>query len=199
MTDLHPIFDRLVSRAEKEDRLGQRGRVIWLFGLSGSGKSTLAVALERALHDAGGLTAVLDGDNVRTGLNRDLGFSDEDRRENIRRVAEVARLFAEAGLVAIVSFITPRHELRQLARAIIGPADLSLVYVKASYEVCARRDPKGLYAKAAEGQVKQFTGKDSGFQEPESGMVDLTLDTEALTLPDCLTKLRLLAGGRERP
>lgn len=194
MSDLHPTFDRLVSRREKERRLGQRGRVIWMFGLSGSGKSTLAAALERTLHDGGRLTAVLDGDNVRTRLNQDLGFSDADRRQNIRRAAEVARLFAEAGLITIVSFITPRRDLRQLVREIIPPADLVLVHVRASYEVCARRDPKGLYAKAAAGQVKQFTGRDSGFEEPEPAEVDLTVDTEALELSDCLARLLPLAG-----
>ena len=141
---LYTIHDRLVSRAEKEERLGQRGQVLWLYGLSGSGKSTIAAALERQLHEAGRLTKVLDGDNVRTGLNKNLGFSDEDRSENIRRVAEVAKLFAETGLITIVSFITPKRDLRASARAVIGDDDLTLVYVKASFEVCQQRDPKGL-------------------------------------------------------
>lgn len=199
--NLHPTFDRLVSRAEKEQLLRQRGCVIWLFGLSGSGKSTVAAALERQLHQAGRLTVVLDGDNVRTGLNHNLGFSDEDRRENIRRVAEVAKLFADAGVVTIVSFITPRTALRQIVRRTLRPEDLLLVYVRASFETCARRDPKGLYAKAASGEVKQFTGKDSGFDEPAHGEVDLVLDTEAHDLPTCVAQLmrwfesRSLAGG----
>jgi adenylylsulfate kinase len=188
-THLHPTFDRLVSRPEKESLLGQRGRVLWLFGLSGSGKSTIAAALERRLHAAGRLTQVLDGDNVRTGLNRNLGFSDEDRRENVRRVAEVAKLFAQAGVITIVSVITPKAPLRVVVRETIPAADLSLVYVRASYATCASRDPKGLYAKAAAGEVKQFTGKDSGFDEPIADEVDLVLDTENETVEACVERL----------
>ena len=190
MTDhLHPTFDRLVSRAEKERLLGQRGCVLWLFGLSGSGKSTIAAALERQLHEAGRATVVLDGDNVRTGLNRNLGFSDDDRRENVRRVAEVARLFAQAGVITLVSVITPKAPLRAIVREVIGSDDLTLVYVRASYETCARRDPKGLYAKAAAGEVKQFTGRDSGFDEPGAGDVDLIVDTEAITVTEAVALL----------
>jgi adenylylsulfate kinase len=189
-THLHPTFDRLVSRAEKERLLGQRGVVIWLFGLSGSGKSTVAAAFERELHHAGRMTVVLDGDNVRTGLNRNLGFSDEDRQENIRRVAEVAKLFADAGVVTIVSFITPRTGLRRIVRETLRPEDLLLVYVRASFDTCARRDPKGLYAKAASGEVKQFTGRDSGFDEPAEDEVGLVLDTEAQDVPTCVAALQ---------
>jgi len=177
--NIHPIFDRVLSRPEKEARLKQRAKVIWLFGLSGSGKSTLAVALERRLFDAGFVTHLLDGDNVRTGLNRGLGFTDADRAENVRRVAEVAKLFAQAGVVTICSFITPLRSLRQSAREIVGADDWMDVYVKASFEMCARRDPKGLYAKASAGGVKQFTGKDSAFEEPGAGDVSLVIDTEA--------------------
>lgn len=189
MADLYPTFDRLVPRAEKEKLLGQRGRVVWLFGLSGSGKSTIAAALDRRLHAAGRLTAVLDGDNIRTGLNSNLGFSDADRVENIRRIAEVAKLFAQAGVITLASFITPRQGLRDQARDIVGAADFFSVYVHASYETCAARDPKGLYAKVAAGQVKQFTGKDSGFEVPPAGQVDLILDTEQKTLDDCVLEL----------
>jgi adenylylsulfate kinase len=177
--NIHPIFDRVLGRPEKEARLKQRSLVIWLYGLSGSGKSTLAVALERRLFAEGFTTQLLDGDNVRTGLNRGLGFTDADRAENIRRVAEVAKLFAQAGLVTICSFITPLRTLRQSARDIIGAEDFFDVYVKASFETCARRDPKGLYAKAGAGGVKQFTGKDSAFEEPASGEAALVIDTEA--------------------
>jgi adenylylsulfate kinase len=177
--NIHPIFDRVLSRPEKEARLKQRARVIWLFGLSGSGKSTLAAALERRLFDEGFVTHLLDGDNVRTGLNRGLGFTETDRAENVRRVAEVAKLFAQAGVVTICSFITPLRSLRQSAREIVGADDWIDVYVKASFETCARRDPKGLYAKASAGGVKQFTGKDSAFEEPEAGGVSLVIDTEA--------------------
>lgn len=177
--NIHPIFDRVLGRSEKETRLKQRARVIWLYGLSGSGKSTLAIALERRLFAEGFTTHLLDGDNVRTGLNRGLGFTDADRFENIRRVAEVAKLFAQAGVVTICSFITPLKTLRQSAGEIIGAEDYFDVYVKASFETCARRDPKGLYAKAGAGGVKQFTGKDSAFEEPAADGVSLVIDTEA--------------------
>lgn len=178
--NLHPIFDRVLGRAEKEERLRQRGRVIWLYGLSGSGKSTLAIALERRLHAEGVTTHLLDGDNVRTGLNRDLGFSDTDRSENIRRIAEVAKLFVQAGVVVIAAFITPQRAHRQLARSIVGTDDFLEVYVAASFDTCASRDPKGLYAKARAGGVQQFTGRDSSFEPPTSDDRDvLVIDTEA--------------------
>ncbi len=173
---IYPVFDKMLPREAKEELLGQKGRVIWMYGLSGSGKSTLANLLERQLHAEGRLVKVLDGDNIRSGLNQNLGFSDEDRLENIRRVAEVAKLFAETGTIVIASFITPNNELRKLARDIIGDEDLLEVYVKASFETCAERDPKGLYAKVKAGEVKQFTGKDSGFEEPDRA--DLIIDTE---------------------
>lgn len=185
--DIHPVFDRMLNRESKQALLKQRATVIWLYGLSGSGKSTLACALERRLHDHGYLTQVLDGDNIRTGLNKNLGFSDEDRLENIRRIAEVARLFLNAGVVTIASFITPRNELRQLARDIIGGDDLLDVYVKCSYETCEVRDVKGLYAKARQGALKQFTGKDSGFEEPDHA--SLVIDTDRR---DLKTSLNLL-------
>ncbi len=188
--NLHPIFDRVLPRAEKEARLGQRGRVIWLFGLSGSGKSTLAIALERRLHAEGFATQLLDGDNVRTGLNRGLGFSDADRTENIRRIAEVARLHAHAGLVTLCSFITPLRAHRALAAGIIGAEDWLPVYVKADFATCARRDPKGLYAKAAAGGVGQFTGRDSAFEEPgEDEVGTQVIDTEAASPEACLALL----------
>jgi len=184
---LYPVFDKMLPRSAKETLLGQTGAVIWIYGLSGSGKSTLANLLERRLHADGRLVKVLDGDNIRSGLNRNLGFSDEDRLENIRRVSEVAKLFAECGVITITSFITPNNELRRLAREVIGEADLLEVYVKASFETCQIRDPKGLYAKVAAGEVKQFTGKDSAFEEPESP--DLVIDTEAFSEEECLAQL----------
>lgn len=178
--NLHPIFDRVLGRAEKEAKLGQRGRVIWLYGLSGSGKSTLAIALERRLHAEGVTTHLLDGDNVRTGLNRDLGFTDADRSENIRRISEVAKLFVQAGVVVITAFITPQRAHRQLARSIIGADDFLEVYVAASFDTCAARDPKGLYAKARAGGVQQFTGRDSSFEAPTTEDRDaLIINTEA--------------------
>ena len=185
--NIHPVFHQMLGRADKEARLNQRGIVVWLFGLSGSGKSTLAIALERRLAEEGFFTQILDGDNSRSGLNRNLGFSDEDRTENIRRVAEVAKLFLQAGAVTITSFITPRNDLRELARQIIGEADFLGVYVKASFETCAIRDPKGLYAKATSGGVAQFTGRDSVFEEPERP--DLLLNTESQSISEALDTL----------
>lgn len=184
---IYPVFDKMLPREAKEELLGQRGAVIWLYGLSGSGKSTLANLLERRLHEQGKMVKVLDGDNVRSGLNSNLGFSDEDRLENIRRVAEVAKLFADSGIVTVTSFITPNNELRDLARGVIGDDDLLEVYVKASFETCAERDPKGLYAKVKAGEVKQFTGKDSAFEEPTRP--DLIIDTEALSEDEALEQL----------
>ncbi|MGB0154066.1 MAG: adenylyl-sulfate kinase [Verrucomicrobiales bacterium] len=184
---IYPVFDKMLPREAKEELLGQRGAVIWMYGLSGSGKSTLANLLERRLHEKGKMVKVLDGDNVRSGLNSNLGFSDEDRLENIRRVAEVAKLFADSGIVTVTSFITPNNELRDLAREVIGDDDLLEVYVKASFETCAERDPKGLYAKVKAGEVKQFTGKDSAFEEPSRP--DLIIDTETLSEDDALEQL----------
>jgi adenylylsulfate kinase len=188
--NLYPIFDRVLGRADKEAKLKQRGRVIWLYGLSGSGKSTLAIALERRLHAEGFTTHLLDGDNVRSGLNRDLGFTDADRAENIRRIAEVAKLFVQAGVVVIAAFITPQRAHRQLARTIIGADDFSEVYVAASFDTCAARDPKGLYAKAKAGNVQQFTGRDSSFEPPLAEDLDAQIiDTEAGTAADSLNQL----------
>ncbi|MEN8846923.1 MAG: adenylyl-sulfate kinase [Akkermansiaceae bacterium] len=173
--NIHTQFHRFVSSEEKAKLLGQRGAVLWMYGLSGSGKSTIAAALERKLHVDGRFVVILDGDNFRHGLNSDLGFSDDDRRENVRRVSEVAKMFAAQGVITIVSVITPKRALRDQAREIIGDS-FHEIFIKASYETCAQRDPKGLYAKVAAGEIKQFTGKDSGFEEPENP--DLTIDTE---------------------
>jgi adenylylsulfate kinase len=195
--NIHPETGRFLGRAEKEALLGQHGVVLWLYGLSGSGKSTIANAVERALHADGRFTAILDGDNLRTGLNSNLGFSDEDRAENVRRVAEIAKLLASLGVIVLVSVITPRRELRALASRLVGP-DFHEVYVRAAFETCAQRDPKGLYAKARDGAIKQFTGKDSGFEEPDNGC--LILDTEAASAEECalllLEHLRPIVAGR---
>lgn len=198
-TDIHPEFSRMLDRAAKESLLGQRGRVLWLFGLSGSGKSTLAHAVERALHARGRMTALLDGDNLRTGLNAGLGFTDEDRAENIRRAAEVARLFASNGILTLASFICPRRALRELARGIIGADDLDLIHVKASYETCRQRDVKGLYAKAAAGGVPNFTGKDSGFEDPTDAEVAATIDSEACTVEDAVARILTLIDPKLTP
>lgn len=183
---IHPEFERQIPREDKEKLLGQRGLVVWLYGMSGSGKSTIANAAEKVLHKQGRMTTILDGDNLRTGINKNLGFSDDDRRENIRRVAHIARVFAQQGIITFVSVITPRRELRDMARDIIAD-DYYEVYVKASYELCEQRDVKGLYAKAASGQIKNFTGKDSSFEEPVAP--DLLIDTEGQLIEDSVLTL----------
>ena len=181
MSDTNNIFsefDRMLGRDAKESQLKQKGHVFWLYGLSGSGKSTIADAVERSLVAQGHYVKLLDGDNVRTGLNKDLGFTDADRAENIRRIAEVAHLFLDAGFVVITSFISPLKEYRDLAESIIGKDDFSKVYVNASFSTCSERDVKGLYAKAKEGRVSNFTGKDSAFEAPTDSDGDWILDTE---------------------
>jgi adenylylsulfate kinase len=185
---------RFLGRSARESKLGQRAAVFWLYGLSGSGKSTLAAALERALHADGRVTVVLDGDLLRTGLNRGLTFSDDDRRENLRRAAEVARLLVRSGIIAICSLITPTKAFRTLARQTIGEDDFYEIYVHADFETCRRRDVKGLYAKAESGKVKQFTGRDSGFEEPADP--DLRLDTVAESEQECLAKLLAFVRSR---
>ena len=184
--NIHPEFHRFLNRHDKETLLHQRGIVVWLCGLSGSGKSTIANAAERVLHQQGRFTTILDGDNVRTGLNSNLGFTDQDRLENIRRLAEVAKILVFQGIVTFVSAITPRGELRDLARGLLGE-DLFEVYVKASFEACEKRDVKGLYAKAARGEIQHFTGKDGSFEPPQNA--DLVIDTEHSTIEDAAIEL----------
>jgi adenylylsulfate kinase len=191
--NIHPEFHRFLHRQDKENLLGQRGIVVWMCGLSGSGKSTIANAAERILHEEGRFTTILDGDNLRSGLNSNLGFSDDDRLENIRRFAEVSKIFVSQGIITFVSAITPRGELRDLARGVLG-ADLFEVYIKASYEACEKRDVKGLYAKAARGEIAHFTGKDGSFEPPHDA--DLVLDTETTSIEEAASTL--LAAIRER-
>lgn len=182
------------DRAAQESRLGQRGLVVWLYGLSGSGKSTLAVALDQKLRAEGKATVLLDGDRLRQGLNQGLGFTDADRTENIRRAAEVARLFAQTGIITLCSFITPRQALRDLARTIVGAPDFLEVYVACSYAECARRDVKGLYAKAAAGAIPHFTGRDSAFEPPAAP--DLLINTEQAPMEACLDTLHQAVKAR---
>jgi len=182
INSLFPIFDKMMSREEKEQLLGQRGIMIWMTGLSGSGKSTIALGVERELHRRGILCRILDGDNIRTGINQDLGFSKEDRRENIRRIAEVGKLFVETGIVTIACFVSPTNELRQLARDIIGKGDFREVYISTPLSECERRDAKGLYARARRGEVKDFTGISAPFEAPTHP--DLNLDTSQMTLKE---------------
>ena len=180
--NIHPIFDKMLDRKAKENLLKQQAVVIWMTGLSGSGKSTLANKLEQQLHQQGVLTKLLDGDNLRTGLNKNLGFSEEDRRENIRRVAETARLFLDNGVVTICSFVSPTVSLRNMAKEIIGEDDFLEIYVDASFDECARRDVKGIYKKALKGEIKDFTGLDAPFDIPKKPF--LNIDTEKLTIDD---------------
>lgn len=181
MKDIYPIFNKIQTRRDKEVFLGQRGLTIWFTGLSGSGKSTVASALEQALAAKGFLCKVLDGDNIRTGLNSNLGFSAEDRQENIRRIAEVCRLFDDTGIITIASFVSPTEDLRQIARGIIGKEDFFEVYMSTPLEECERRDVKGLYARARKGEVKNFTGISAPFDVPENA--DISIDTTDIT-PD---------------
>ncbi len=180
-----------VSQAERCKLLNQQSATIWLTGLSAAGKSTLAFALERALIDLGHACYVLDGDNVRHGLNRNLGFSHEDRTENIRRIAEVARLMNDAGLIVIAAFISPYRADRALARSVIGADCFREVYVSTSLSVCESRDPKGLYIKAREGKVAEFTGISSPYEEPE--LPDLVIDTTQRSLDQAVSMLISLA------
>ena len=184
--NIHTQFHRFLPGQDKEQLLGQRGVVAWLIGLSGSGKSTIAAAVERALQAEGRFVVILDGDNLRAGLNRNLGFTDEDRRENVRRTAEVAKLFASQGVIVLVSLITPREEFRVMAREIVGDGYVE-IYVRAPFELCAERDPKGLYRKAATGGIANFTGRDSGFEEPTAA--NLVLDTATTSVDECTTRL----------
>ena len=189
----------MITRHQKASRLAQRARVVWLYGLSGAGKTTLATGLEARLFAAGLTTHVLDGDALRTGLSQGLGFNDADRTENIRRAAEAARLLADAGVIVICAFITPRQALRDLARRIIGPDDFLEVYVNASFATCAQRDPKGLYAKADRGSLPQFTGRDSAFEAPIASDRILILDTEKQSIEASLTQLQAFVHPRMQP
>ena len=176
-----------VDKAARAALLRQQPRCIWLTGLSGAGKSTLAILLDQRLHRAGLHTYVLDGDNLRNGLNRDLGFSVADRAENIRRVAEVSRLMADAGLIVVVSFISPFRSERRMARSLFPPGEFIEVFVNAPLAECERRDPKGLYAKARRGELKDFTGVDSPYEIPENP--ELTLDTLHHGPADCVERI----------
>ena len=184
---IHPIFDSILSRSEKEKLLGQKGMVIWLTGLSGSGKSTLARGFEKKLHGEGIITKLLDGDNLRTGLNAGLGFSEEDRKENIRRVAETAKLFKDTGILTVCSFVSPTKELRSMARDVVGAEDFYEVFVNASFEECTRRDVKGLYQKAIKGEIKNFTGLDAPFEPSVDPF--LVIETEIDSENESLNKL----------
>ena len=185
--NIYPIFDRMLSRQDKEELLKQHSVMIWFTGLSGSGKSTIAIALERELHKRGLLCRILDGDNIRSGINNNLGFTEADRIENIRRIAEVSKLFVDTGIITIAAFISPSNDIREMAANIIGKDYFLEVYVRTPIEECERRDVKGLYAKARRGEIKNFTGISAPFEAPAHPA--LTLDTSALSLEESVNKL----------
>ena len=177
----------LVTPADRRNALGHGSCVLWLTGLSGSGKSTIATEVERILLDRGVHTYILDGDNVRHGLSADLGFSDEDRTENIRRIGEVTKLFIDAGIVVLTAFISPFREDRDRVRSLIGPGEFFEIYTKCPLEVCETRDPKGLYAKARTGEISDFTGIDSPYEAPLNP--ELVLDTGELSVEECVQRI----------
>ena len=189
MTDnnIYPIFDRMLSRQDKEELLGQHSMMIWFTGLSGSGKSTIAIALERELHKRGLLCRILDGDNIRSGINNNLGFTEADRVENIRRIAEVSKLFIDTGIITIAALISPNNDIREMAANIIGRENFLEVYVSTPLAECERRDVKGLYAKARRGEIQNFTGISAPFEAPAHPA--LTLDTSVLSLEESVNKL----------
>ena len=182
--NIYPVFDRIYDRKVKEEILRQSAKVIWFTGLSGSGKTTLAANLEKELFFKRFFCQVLDGDNIRTGINNNLGFSAEDRIENIRRIAEVSKLLINTGMITICSFISPTNEIRELARNIIGENDFIEIFLNPPLEVCEQRDTKGLYKKARAGIIKEFTGISAPFEAPEHP--DLEIDTSKFSIKDCV-------------
>lgn len=195
--NIYPIFDKMLGREDKECLLKQRSVMIWFTGLSGSGKSTVAIALERELHRRGLLCRILDGDNIRSGINNNLGFSPADRVENIRRIAEVSKLFVDTGIITLAAFISPSDELREMASSIIGTDDFLEIYVSTPIEECERRDVKGLYAKARKGEIREFTGVSAPFEAPAHPA--LRLDTSRLTLEESVAKLLELILPKVKP
>lgn len=185
--NIHPVFKEIVQRSSKMDLLKQHSKAIWLTGLSGSGKSTIAIALEKRLYDEGYLTQILDGDNIRSGLNNNLGFSPEDRKENIRRIAETTKLFVNCGIISINCFVSPSEEIRQTARVIIGEKDFIEVFIDTPLEVCEERDVKGLYKKARKGEIKNFTGIGAPFEAPKRP--NLTISTEGKAIEQSVVEL----------
>ncbi|MDE7166335.1 MAG: adenylyl-sulfate kinase [Bacteroidaceae bacterium] len=180
--NIYPIYDRMMSRQDREMLLGQHGLMVWFTGLSGSGKSTVALGVERELHARGLLCRILDGDNIRAGINNNLGFSQEDRYENIRRIAEVGKLFVQTGVITLACFVSPTEDIREMARQIVGDEDFKEVFISTPLAECERRDVKGLYAKARQGLVKDFTGISAPFEAPRNP--SLSIDTSRIPLED---------------
>ena len=185
--NIYPIFEKMLTRADKEELLHQHSVMIWFTGLSGSGKSTIAIALERELQKRGLLCRILDGDNIRSGINNNLGFSEEDRVENIRRIAEIGKLFVDTGIITIAAFISPNNDIREMAANIIGKENFLEIFVSTPIEECERRDVKGLYAKARRGEIKNFTGISAPFEAPANPA--LSIDTSTLSVEESVNKL----------
>ena len=180
MENIHPIFDKILSRNDKELFLNQNAKVLWFTGLSGSGKSTIAQHLEKKLFSEGFFIQLLDGDNIRSGINNNLGFSLEDRNENIRRISEVSKLFLNAGVICLNSFVSPTIEIRNAAKQIIGSEDFIEVFVNTPIEICEARDVKGLYKKARAGEIKGFTGIDSPYEAPPNPDIDVKTENQTI-------------------
>lgn len=185
--NIFSIFDEVLTKKDKELKLSQKAKVFWLTGLSGSGKSTIAKVVEKVLHEKGFITQLLDGDNIRAGINNNLGFSDADRKENIRRIAEVSKLFLNCGVITINCFVSPTKEIREQARKIIGEDNFVEVFVDTPLSICESRDTKGLYAKARKGEIKDFTGISAPFEVPVSAAI--ILKTENKTIEESASEL----------
>ncbi|MCL2649721.1 MAG: adenylyl-sulfate kinase [Candidatus Azobacteroides sp.] len=191
-----PAHQQMLKRSDKESLLKQQGVLIWFTGLSGSGKTTLAIALEKELFGKGYLTCILDGDNMRSGINANLGFSEEDRMENIRRIAETGKLLVECGIITIVACISPTEKIRAIPRFLFGKDDLVEIFISAPVDVCETRDVKGLYRKARSGEIKEFTGVSAPFEYPENP--DMVLDTSILEIGECVSAIMNLIKQKEK-
>ena len=187
MNNIYPVYSKLTTREVKEDILKQHSVSVWMYGLSGAGKTTVAIELEKLLSKNSYICQVLDADNIRHKLNKDLGFSIEDRTENIRRVSELNNIFLDSGIITLNCFISPTNDIREMARNMIGSNDFVEVFFNAPLEVCLERDPKGLYKKAVDGSISNFTGISSPFETPENP--DLELRTDILTIEECVNKV----------
>ena len=178
--NIFPVFDKIISKEKKEKLLNQKGKVFWLTGLSGSGKTTIALQLEKELFKLGFLVQILDGDNIRAGINNNLSFSESDRAENIRRISEVSKLFLNCGIITINCFVSPTKKMRQNAKKIIGKENYYEIFINADLKTCEKRDVKGLYKKARKGEIKNFTGIDTEYEKPNNP--SLEVDTSQLSL-----------------
>ena len=185
--NLFPIFDDLIQRKEKEKLLNQKSKVIWMTGLSGSGKTTIAKEIEKYFYSKGMLNQLLDGDNIRVGISNNLTFSLQDRAENIRRIAEVSKLFIDCGIITLNCFVSPTAKIRQIARDIIGEDDFIEIYINASVKTCENRDVKGLYKKARKGEIKNFTGISAPFEPPKNP--NLEINTSKLSINQSVEKI----------